>query len=539
MEWVGRDPETGEYMYSDGMSTFFSATPPEKLGLAAPVEEAPAAPVGSPYQQAWAGYPGAGDAAPSAAPSARALAEKAMALAKERGLPWTVENRQALLEEVSQMPAETAGMAGGTGAPPTAPGPVVTPPTVPVSTDTPPEEPEGRDYGADISEVRDRYMGAEGRFQKAEGAWGTRRGEIAEQYRTGEEARVTQAQAELNKAKSVLGIATEKLSNWDINPQRAFPNAFSKIAAVISVAMGAYAQGLSGGKLPNTALGIINNAIKTDIDAQKMEYQQLKGLVDEKRNVYGMAMRLLGNAEQAEQVAYSAAYQTYQAEINKIGKEYGLEYGAIKLDSEIDARNRQLEVNAAKAASGGGKLSAEMKRSMTAYSSLGPKVRRLWDMSKNMNVARGYLDKFWPGETTSKEFERLAEQAAADMVYAISGVTARQEEYDRAKKWAPRATDFEGMRIAKMIGLMEYAVEKGVEHYHATPDHLKATLSPHLRAMYEMTEDQRRGAVLTMLEGKGHNVQDSGWEAEIGGVRSGIKKSTFGDLGGESVTGKK
>ena len=429
--------------------------------------------------------------------------------------------------QIPMDPSVGAPMAPPTGAP-------VRPPT-----DTPPVEPEGRDYGADISEVRDRYMGAGGLLREAEGAYTTRRGEIAEQYRTGEEARVTQAQEELNKAKSVLGIATEKLSNWDINPQRAFPNAFSKIAAVISVAMGAYAQGLSGGKLPNTALGIINNAIKTDIDAQKMEYQQLKGLVDEKRNVYGMAMRLLGNAEQAEQVAYSAAYQTYQAEINKIGKEYGLEYGAIKLDSEIDARNRQLEVNAAKAASGGGKLSAEMKRSMTAYSSLGPKVRRLWDMSKNMNVARGYLDKFWPGETTSKEFERLAEQAAADMVYAISGVTARQEEYDRAKKWAPRATDFEGMRIAKMIGLMEYAVEKGVEHYHATPDHLKATLSPHLRAMYEMTEDQRRGAVLTMLEGKGHNVQDSGWEAEIGGVRSGIKKSTFGDLGGESVTGKK
>ena len=432
--------------------------------------------------------------------------------------------------QIPMDPSVGAPMAPPTGAP-------AGPPT-----DVPPVEPEGRDYGADISEVRDRYMGAEGRFQKAEGAWGTRRGEIAEQYRTGEEARVTQAQEELNKAKSVLGIATEKLANWDINPQRAFPNAFSKIAAVISVAMGAYAQGLSGGKLPNTALGIINNAIKTDIDAQKMEYQQLKGLVDEKRNVYGMAMRLLGNAEQAEQVAYNAAYQTYQAEINKIGKEYGLEYGAIDLSSKIDQGNRKIAATAAKAASGGGKLSAEMRKSMTAFSSLKEKMRRMWSLSKDISMVRGYLDVFVPGETDTKEFDRLGEQAAADMVYAISGVTARQEEYDRARKWAPKSTDFEGLRVAKMVGIMEYSLEKGAEHYHTLTSGQKARLSPELGAMYEMSAGQRRGAILTLLEGQGHNIQAGGWEAEVGGIKSSMKSDGWlagSGLGGERVTGKK
>ena len=429
----------------------------------------------------------------------------------------------------------------GAPAAPGAPADLTTP-GAPVDLTTPgapPEEPEGRDYDADISEVMGRYMGPDGRFQEAEGAYTSRKTDIAGQYR-GEEGRVTQAQEELNKANSVLGIATEKLANWEINPQRAFPNAFSKIAAVISVAMGAYAQGLSGGKIPNSALEIINNAINTDIAAQKMEYEKLKGLVDEKRNVYGMAMRLLGDAEQAEQVAYTAAYQTYQAEINKIGKEYGLEYGAIDLSSKIDQGNRKIAATAAKAArGGGGKLSPPMQKSMTAYGSLAPKMRRMWELSKKMNVFKSAAENFWPGETDSKKFERLAEEAAADMVYAISGVTARQEEYDRAKKWAPGKYDVENMRVAKMVGLMEYAIEKGVEHYHATPDHLRSKLSPHLREMYEMDESQRRGAVLNMLEGQGWNVQDSGWESEIAGVRAGIKKSTFGDLGGERVTGKK
>lgn len=430
--------------------------------------------------------------------------------------------------QIPMDPSVGAPMAPPTGAPPT---------------DAPPEEPAGRDYGAEIRGVQERFGGPKGLLRGAEGAWETRRGEIAEQYRTGEEARVTQAQEELNKAKGVLGIATEKLSNWDINPQRAFPNAFSKIAAVISVAMGAYAQGLSGGDLPNTALGIINNAIKTDIDAQKMEYQQLKGLVDEKRNVYGMAMRLLGNAEQAEQVAYTAAYQTYQAEINKIGKEYGLEYGAIDLSSKIDQGNRQIEVNAAKVARGRvGKLPTEMKRAISAFSAIAPKVSRLWNMSKEMNVVMSAIDIFIPGERPSKTFQRESEKAASDLVYAISGVTARKEEYDRALKWAPGRFDIEDMRIAKMIGLMEYAVDKGVEHYASSSPQLRATLPPHLRVLYEMTPDQRKGMIFSMLEGQGFNLENpegGDWAGKLPAIRAGIKKSTFGDLGGERVTGKK
>jgi len=444
--------------------------------------------------------------------------------------------RSASPNWVEEDPGWNAPMASSTGAP-------TAPPEAQAAQAGPPSnEAEGRDSGAELSELLDRYMGPDGLLRKAESTWDTRRGEIAEQYRGGDEARFTQAQQELNKAKTVLGRATEKLANWEINPQRAFPNAFSKISAVISVAMGAYAQGLSGQKMPNTALQIIQGAIKNDIDAQKMEYQKLKGLVDEKRNVYGMAMRMLGNAEQAEQVAYSAAYQTYQAEINKIGKEYGLEYGAINLASEIDDRKQRLAVSVVK----GGKIPTDMRKSMTAFGSLKDKMRRMWSLSKDINAVRSYLDVLVPGETKPKEFNRLAEQAASDMVYAVSGVTSRKEEYDRARKWAPKATDLENMRIAKMVGIMEYSLERGTEHYAAMTPAQKAGLSQELRAMYEMTAEQRRGAILTLLEGQGHDIQVKGWEAEVGGIKSSMKSdgwledsSGLGGLGGERVTGKK
>ena len=139
-----------------------------------------------------------------------------------------------------------------------------------------------------------------------------------------EASQVEAVRSKMKFAEGALNTATEKLKNWEIDPQRAFPNAFSKIAAVIGVAMGAYAQGLSGGKLPNTALQIVNTAIDRDIDAQKTEYAKLKGLVDEKRNVYGMAMRLLGDERQADELVRSAAYRSFKAEMDSMGRQFGL-----------------------------------------------------------------------------------------------------------------------------------------------------------------------------------------------------------------------
>ena len=142
--------------------------------------------------------------------------------------------------------------------------------------------------------------------------------------RVDKQSQVDDARVRMGKVETALNTVTEKLSNWEINPQRAFPNAFSKMAAVISVSMGAYAQGLSGGKLPNTALQIVNSAIDRDIEAQKAEYQKLKGMVSEKRNVYGMAMRLLGDERQADEMARSAAYRAFNAGVTSMSKQFGL-----------------------------------------------------------------------------------------------------------------------------------------------------------------------------------------------------------------------
>ena len=92
----------------------------------------------------------------------------------------------------------------------------------------------------------------------------------AEQAETGKDK--TKRQEQLNKAELALQDADENLKNAKIDPDRFYSGAkgiFRGVLATIGMAFGAYAQGISGGKIPNTAASIIENAINRDMEAQK------------------------------------------------------------------------------------------------------------------------------------------------------------------------------------------------------------------------------------------------------------------------------
>ena len=151
--------------------------------------------------------------------------------------------------------------------------------------------------------------------------------------------------------------------------------------------MGAYAQGLSGGKLPNTALQIVNSAIDRDIDAQKAEYAKLKGLVDEKRNVYGMAMRMLGDERQADELARSAAYRSFKGQMDSMGRQFGLtnqqmaqKFSVLGLEQkENEARARLMQL----AAKGSGKVDAKSKEEFATLQSIRGQLGKLKGLFKN------------------------------------------------------------------------------------------------------------------------------------------------------------
>jgi hypothetical protein len=323
----------------------------------------------------------------------------------------------------------------------TAPVPTAVPTTPPEA--PPPDDPTGIDVPLELEALRAKYEpkfgGAERGLQRATSKIG------------GIDSEVAQARKNLGRVEGVLNTSMEKLANFEINPQRAFPNAFSKIAAVISVAMGAYAQGLSGGKLPNTALKIIQGAIKTDIDAQKMEFHKLKGLVDEKRNVYGMAMRLLGNEQQAEDLAYTVAYRAYKAETDRYTQQYGLDLKGLGITEEAQWHENSLKY---KAIGGGAKDDAERATLRSLRSQIGG-FRELWndkgfeDVFGGTSVAQAFM------ETHGGKIEQKRGLIARQLLMYTDKGRISDKDFEIMLKFIPGVWKSRAMGHAMLDGLEE------------------------------------------------------------------------------------
>ena len=266
-----------------------------------------------------------------------------------------------------------------------------------------------------------------------------------EEQRIERESEAAFARSKMQNAEGALNTATQKLATWEINPQRAFPDAFSKIAAVISVAMGAYAQGLSGGKMPNTALQIVNSAIDRDIDAQKMEYQKLKGLVDEKRNVYGMAMRLLGDERQADELARSAAYRAFNTKMTSLAKQYGIDeavfrdrLGSLGLEEKENFHRASLIQAALKGSTDkNSKSSKVLKQAVVAQGAIRD-FRKTWADVDWRNVFSQYVPY---AETHAAKIEQKQGLLAKQLLRLTENGRISNEDFEIMLKYVPSNKD--------------------------------------------------------------------------------------------------
>jgi len=96
------------------------------------------------------------------------------------------------------------------------------------------------------------------------------------------------------------GLRTE-IAATKIDPQNYFSNqpTWSKVLSLISVGIGGFASGYSGGRIQNTALQQLNAAIDRDIDAQRANLATKKSALAESQSLYGMARQKLGDDQQA------------------------------------------------------------------------------------------------------------------------------------------------------------------------------------------------------------------------------------------------
>lgn len=138
---------------------------------------------------------------------------------------------------------------------------------------------------------------------------------------------------EAKRVEDEIASAEQDLKSYSIDPNRAYKSLGSQVAAAFAIALGAFAQGFTGGRTPNTALKIIEGAIARDVEAQKSEMMKRKDVLKNKNNVYARMLSRFGNEVAAEKATTvlglrSAIMQT-QALIDKYpnmaNKKVGLE----------------------------------------------------------------------------------------------------------------------------------------------------------------------------------------------------------------------
>ena len=136
------------------------------------------------------------------------------------------------------------------------------------------------------------------------------------------EALQERQQLALDKTEQEMRMAEQELKDGTIDPNRAYGGLGGRVAAAFATAIGAFAQGISGGKIPNTALQIINSAIDRDIFAQKEEMRKRKDVLMNKNNIYAQMMERFGDERMAEQAAINMGYNVAKMKIGELATRY-------------------------------------------------------------------------------------------------------------------------------------------------------------------------------------------------------------------------
>lgn len=148
---------------------------------------------------------------------------------------------------------------------------------------------------------------------------------------------------EAKRVEDEIASAEQDLKSYSIDPNRAYKSLGSQVAAAFAIALGAFAQGFTGGRTPNTALKIIEGAIARDVESQKAEMMKRKDVLKNKNNVYARMLSRFGNEVAAEKATTvlglrSAIMQT-QALVDKYpnmaNKKVGLEAIARMEESRV------------------------------------------------------------------------------------------------------------------------------------------------------------------------------------------------------------
>lgn len=154
------------------------------------------------------------------------------------------------------------------------------------------------------------------------------------------------------EARRKAAVAKRNLANAEsIDTDRAFGNVTSKVLAALSIGLGSWASTKGGGR--NTALDMYNQAITTDIAAQKEMFAHKRGAVGRTRSQYQFFMDRLKDGKAAELSVAAAGWGVAAQEFNKtaaLSKNMALAQKAYAASAEAEARSMKYKQAALKRA---------------------------------------------------------------------------------------------------------------------------------------------------------------------------------------------
>ena len=178
-----------------------------------------------------------------------------------------------------------------------------------------------RDFEASQQEMRNLLLAQDARIAAGEQRVADEYAHSMDTYNKQREALALQQRnnaAARQEAMRDIQTVEKDISDFKIDPNRAFPSLAGQILAAVSVAVGAFAQASSGGRIPNTALNIIMSAINRDIDAQKQEFQTKKTVLANRNNLFAQLVNTHNNEEKASQLAMNGALHFANMRIQQI-----------------------------------------------------------------------------------------------------------------------------------------------------------------------------------------------------------------------------
>lgn len=280
----------------------------------------------------------------------------------------------------------------------------------------------------------------------------------------------------------------------EVDPRRMFKNSWQALGAALASAMGAFAQAYHPGKIPNTALLVIDRAIKRDIDAQKIEFRKMGMMAGIKQTAYSRLLQTHGDERRAELQTGVLAIKLINKKIEKEKLRFETTRQKLAADivaAQLDQKSKEL-ANLEQARQSGAILRTLISKGLYGPGAIGgagaaevdnlsnkdKEVLSLWGTASGGFEMLALADKglgigsYGPMASLSrnmpyvwnsvKAYDQAVDMVMTDIIYAMSGKTVTKIELEKTwKPKFPKAEHSDEKRKEKTIAILQSMATKG------------------------------------------------------------------------------